>query len=160
VSRVESPALRGTWIGTLLRFLNPVVRTLLASPLHWPLSRWFLLLSWTGAKTGQAHRTPVSYVLDEAGIVVTTGDRWPRYVIGNPSFRVRNRGRWFSATAAQIDDPEESVREHVRIFQRHNWFRWLAGIPKKDGQTDVDAVGRAIKAGRKLIWIELEPAKP
>lgn len=156
MSRVESPALRGTWLGTLLRILNPIVRLLLTSPLHWPLSRWFVLLSWQGAKTGRVHSTPVSYVRDDAGIFVTTGDRWPRHVTGNPTFRVRLRGQWKSATADLVSDPEESRREHDRIFNQHNWFRWLAGIPKAGGHTDDAAVARAIASGRKLIWIDLE----
>ena len=93
MSRVDSPALRGSWLGALLRFLNPVVRLILASPLHWPLSRWFLLVSWTGAKTGQTHTTPVSYVRDGGALFVTTGDRWTRFAVGNPTFRVRYSGR-------------------------------------------------------------------
>jgi hypothetical protein len=155
MSRVDSPALKGTWIGTLLRFLNPIVKGLLASPIHWPLSRWFLLLSWTGSKTGERHSTPVSYVRDDAGIWVTSGDRWTRFAVGNPSFRVRYRGRWSSAQAIVISDPEDSKREHTRIFEAHNWFRLLAGIPKAKGHTDEAAVARAIAAGRKLVRIEL-----
>jgi hypothetical protein len=154
VSRVDSPALKGTWLGTLLRFLNPVVKLLLASPLHWPLSRWFLLLSWTGSKSGKEFRTPVSYVDDEGTVWVTTGDRWPRFVISNPSFRVRRRGRWSDAKAVPIDDPAQSLREHVKIFERHGWFRFLAGVPKRDGHTDEQAVERAIAAGRRLIRID------
>lgn len=154
MSRIDSPALKGTWLGTLLRVVNPVVKILLASPLHWPLSKWFLLLSWTGSKSGKEFRTPVSYVEDDGIVYVTTGDRWPRFVIGNSSFRVRRRGIWAAARAVPIDDPELSLRQHLEIFERHRWFRFLAGIPKKDGHTDERAVERAIAAGRRLIRIE------
>jgi hypothetical protein len=132
------------------------VKFLLATPLHWPWSRWFLLLAWTGPKTGGLRSTPVSYIRDEAGIFVTTGDMWPAYVRGNPSFRVRLRGQWRSAVAVPVTDPDESARQHERIFREHGWFRFLAGIPKKDGQVDAAAVKRALEAGRKLIRIELE----
>lgn len=154
MSRVDAPALKGTWLGTLLRFLNPVVKVLLASPLHWPWSRWFLLLEWTGSKSGNKFRTPVSYVDDDGTVYVSTGDRWPRFVIGNPSFRVRRRGRWTDARADPIDDPGQSLRMHMQILERHGWFRVLTGIPKKDGHTDQHAVERAIAAGRRLIRIE------
>jgi hypothetical protein len=153
VSRVESPALRGTWIGSLLRFWNPFMRALLASPLHWPLSRWFLLISWTGAKTGLARSTPVSYVRDGTTIYVTSGDRWPRYVVGNDTFRVRLRGRWIPARAELVTDRVESRREHARIFARHGWFRLLAGIPKRRGHAADEAVDRSIAAGRQLVRI-------
>jgi hypothetical protein len=95
-------------------------------------------------------------VRDPDGIFITTGDRWPRSVLGNASFRVRFRGGWQSATAVLISDPEESRRQHERIFNRHGWFRWLAGIPKVQGHTDDGAVTRAIAAGRKLIRIDLD----
>jgi hypothetical protein len=155
VSRVESPALRGTWLGVLLQFLNPFMRWLLTSRLHWPLSRWFLLISWTGTQTGKVRSTPVSYVRDEARIFVTTGDRWPRFAVGNPTFRVRYRGQWSFANAVLISDPEDSRQRHMRIFDKHRWFRWLSGIPSVHGHTDGDAVANAIAAGRKLIRIDL-----
>ena len=129
------------------------MRRLLATPLHRPWSRWFLLISWTGAKTGKVHSTPVSYVRDGADIDVTTGDHWPRYVLGNETFRIRWHGRWISARAAVVTDVEESKREHTRLFADHGWFRFLAGIPKRNGQVDVVAVERSIAAGRQLVRI-------
>ncbi len=155
MSRVDKPALKGSWMGKALFFLNPIVKFLLATPLHWPWSRWFLLLAWTGAKSGQPRSTPVSYVSDETGTFVTTGDRWPAFVTGNPTFRVRMRGSWRAATAVIVADPDESRREHERVFSDHGWFRWLAGIPKRDGKPDDAAVVRAIASGRQLVRIEL-----
>jgi hypothetical protein len=154
VSRVDKPALRGSWLGRALVLLNPIVRVLLATALHWPLSRWFLLLAWTGLKSGRARSTPVSYVRDQTGTYVTTGDRWTAYVIGNPSLRVRMRGRSTAARAVLIENPEVSLREHERIFSEHGWFRLLAGIPKLDGHPDSAAIAKAIASGRKLIRID------
>ena len=154
MGRVESPALRGSWLGTLLRFVNPIVRVLLRSPLHWTVSRWFLLLTWTGQKSGEARSTPVSYVTDDSGTWATTGDRWPEYVIGNPTLRVRLRGHWSPAQALPIEDAELSLREHTRIFAEHGWFRFLAGIPTRNGLPDGAAIAKAIEAGRKLIRID------
>jgi hypothetical protein len=158
LGRVEKPALKGSWLGSALLILNPIVKFLLASPLHWPLSRWFLLIEWTGQKTGRAHSTPVSCVRDETGIWVTTGDRWRTFVIGNPSFRVRAGGRWHPARAEIITDPYLSRREHERILSEHGWFRVLAGIPARDGRVDVEALTKAIAAGRTLVKIELDQA--
>jgi F420H(2)-dependent quinone reductase len=154
MGRVESPAVRGSWLGTLLRVVNPIVRVVLASPVHWILSRWFLLLSWTGQKSGQARSTPVSYVTDDVGTWVTTGDRWPDYVIGNPTLRVRMRGRWSPARAVLIDDEAQSLREHTRIFTEHRWFRFLAGIPARHGVPHDTAIATAMQAGRKLIRVD------
>src|SRR5262245_817341 len=109
MSRVDTPALKGSWLGKLLVLLNPIVKLLLSLPvLHWPLSHWFLLLNWTGAKTGQPRSTPVSYIHDVEGTWVTTGDRWPQFVAGNPSFRVRMRGHWHEAEALTETDTDAS----------------------------------------------------
>ncbi len=151
MSRVDTPALKGSWIGKVLVLLNPIVKTLLATPLHWPWSRWFLLLAWKGVKTRKPRSTPVSYVRDDTGTFVTTGDKWPAFVIDNPTLRVRLRGKWQPATAVIVTDPQESRREHGRIFSEHGWFRWLAGIPKRDGKPDDAAVAKAIASGRKLV---------
>lgn len=156
MGRVERPALRGSWLGAALNFLNPIVRILLASPLHWTVSRWFLLLAWKGSKTGRARSTPVSYITDASGTWVTTGDRWPLFVIGNPALRVRMRGHWSPASAVLVDDERESVREHTRIFSDHGWFRFLAGIPAREGSPDSLAIAKAIESGRKLIRIVFE----
>jgi len=160
MSRVEKPALKGSWLGKLLVFLNPVVKLVLRmpAPIHWILSRWFLLLEWTGAKTGQKRSTPVSYIHDDQGTWVTTGDKWPQYVRDNDTFRVRMSGRWYPAKAVVETDPEISRREHERILSEHGWFRFLTGIPKKDGRPDDAAVVSAIAHGRKLVRIEMAPA--
>jgi hypothetical protein len=40
---------------------NPVLRVVLRSRLHWPLSRWVCLLSYDGQVTGERYTTPVGY---------------------------------------------------------------------------------------------------
>ena len=154
INRVEKPGIKGTWIGTVLRVLNPVVRTLLRSPLHWPLSRWFVLLSWTGEKSGQQRSTPVSYVQEDSVAWVTAADKWTKHVVGNETLRLRLRGAWTSASASQVEN-EESLQQHVRLFSDHGWFRWLAGIPKRNGEPDEAQVAKDIESGRKLIRIQI-----
>ena len=82
MNRVSRPALRGSLLGVLLRAWNPFMKVILRSPLHWPLSRWFAVLSWTGRKSGRRYSTPVSYVLNDSAAYVTTGDRWWHNVEG------------------------------------------------------------------------------
>lgn len=156
MSRVSRPALRGTLLGTALRLLNPVMRVLLGSPLHWPLSRWFILLTWTGRKSGKRYSTPVSYVREGDDVWVTTGDRWWRNLAGGAPVTVRISGRWREGTGTPITDREASQLEHARLFRAHRWFRWLSGIPgDRSGGTDAQALDRALAAGRVLVRIGL-----
>src|SRR6185436_13917250 len=78
MNRVSRPALRGSFLGSLLRVWNPVMRGILESPIHWPLSRWFAVLTWTGRKSGRRYSTPIAYVREGTTVWVTTGDRWWR----------------------------------------------------------------------------------
>ncbi|MFZ6031601.1 MAG: hypothetical protein ACOYYS_28165 [Chloroflexota bacterium] len=41
---------------------NPIITVILQSPFHWLLSNQMMLVSYTGHKSGQTYRTPVSYV--------------------------------------------------------------------------------------------------
>jgi hypothetical protein len=156
MSRASAPALRGTLLGTVLRLLNPVMRRLLDSPLHWPLSRWFAVLVWSGRKTGRRYSTPVSYVLEGGTAFVTTGDRWWRNLIGGAPVAMRIRGRWQQGSAVPMTDAAESRAVHGRLFRGHPWFRRLAGISKgRDGGPDTTAIEQAVAAGRVLVRIEL-----
>lgn len=131
------------------------MRWLLESPAHWPLSRWFAVLAWSGRKTGRRYSTPVSYVREGDTSYVTTGDRWSRNLIGGAPVAMRIAGRWYQGHAVVIADPEQSQVEHERLFHEHPWFRALAGIPRgKAGEPDRDAVDRSVAAGRVLVRIE------
>jgi hypothetical protein len=158
VSRVSAPGLRGTLLGTVLRLWNPVMRPLLDSPIHWPLSRWFAVLAWKGRKTGRRYSTPVSYVREGNTVFVTTGDKWWRNITGGAPVTMRLAGRERQGTAEPILDAGAGRAEHERLFRDHPWFRRLAGIPKgADGGPDPTAVARAVESGRVLVRIQLEP---
>jgi hypothetical protein len=157
VGRVTSPRLRGTWLGTLLRLLNPFLKLLLASPLHFPLSRFFMLLGWTGRKTGRRYGTPVSYVREDDRVFVTTGDRWWRSLVGGGQVRLRLAGHSRTGTATPITDREESIAVHARLFRERPFFRRLAGLPAAaGGGADPADVARAVDAGRMLVRIDLD----
>ena len=157
MSRVTKPALRGSILGWILRAWNPIMRALLGSPLHWPLSRWFALLSWSGRKSGRRYTTPVSYVREGTAVWLTTGDQWWHNLVERAPVAIRIRGRWYDGLGLAINDPVESRHGHDRLFRRHPWFRVLSGIPGERGGPDADALDRALAAGRVLVRIDLAP---
>ncbi len=133
------------------------MKALLRSPLHWPLSRYFMLLSWTGRKSGRSYTTPVSYVRDGDRLFVTTGDRWWRNVVGGGPVMVRLAGRRRAAVATPLTDRAECVAEHQRVFAERPFFRRLAGLPSfPGGGADPNAVRNSVDAGRMLVRIDLD----
>lgn len=132
------------------------MRALLGSPMHWPLSRWFAVLSWTGRRSGRHYTTPVSYVREGSTIWLTTGDRWWHNLTDAAPIAIRIRGRWHDGLGRAETDRVESHREHERLFRQHPWFRRLAGIPGvRGGGPDPDALDLALAAGRVLVRIDL-----
>jgi hypothetical protein len=158
VSRVTRPALRGTLLGRVLRFLNPLVRRLLASRLHWPLSRWLALLSWERAATGRRRTLPVSYIRERPVAYLTTGERWSADFGTSAPVALRLGGRWYRHAEAVREDQAEAAIVLRRLFAEHEWFRVLAGVPSsRSGGANPRAVDMALSAGRALVRVTLAP---
>ncbi|MDQ2941645.1 MAG: nitroreductase/quinone reductase family protein [Chloroflexota bacterium] len=152
MSRIESPALRGTLLGWLLTFWNPIMKRLLRSKLHWPWSRWFAVVEWTGRRSGRRYSTPVAYLLRGEEVWVTTGDAWWRNLRSNPLMHVWLAGKQVVGDAAPVTDSLESAQLHATLFQVRPFFARLAGLPPRPGGP---VIARAINAGRVLVRIRL-----
>jgi hypothetical protein len=157
MNRVRRPALRGTWLGTLLRLLGPLVMAILRSPVHWLLSRWLCLFRWTNPGTGKQRTLPLSYIREDRLAYLTTGDRWSRQLGEEADVTIRLRGRWQTGRVAVLADREEAATALGRLFRDHPWFRILSGIPAapRGAGADADALRKAISAGRVLIRVSL-----
>jgi deazaflavin-dependent oxidoreductase (nitroreductase family) len=88
------------------RFINPLVRLLLRSPLHGLASDSLLLLTYHGRKSGQAYTLPVQYVQSGQTFYIVVGmagqKRWWRNLIGGAPVRLWVHGEELPATAEAI----------------------------------------------------------
>jgi hypothetical protein len=152
MTRVDRPALRGTLLGRLLRLWNPVYKVLLRSPLHWPWSRFAVVLEFSGIKSGRTYATPTHYVPDGQRLLITSGDRWCRNLVGGAPVGVWLRGRRLEATAEVVGDEAESLALHRLMIEKRPFFRGLMGIrpPSQDEQ-----LLRSIRAGRRAVIVRL-----
>lgn len=150
MARVEQPALRGSALGRLLRVWNPFMKRLLRSRLHWPWSRWFALIEWTGRRSAITYRTPVSYVTDGDHVLITTGDAWWRNLVGGGPMKIWLAGRERPAMGEAILDEEELVRLHDRMFAIRPRFARLSGLPRSP---DRPTLLRSIRAGRGMVVV-------
>ena len=78
-----------------IRAINPLVVFLLTSPLHFLVSKWFMVLNVTGRKTGTVYRIPVQYYQQgHVLMVITSRDyRWWRNLIDGTLVEVNLRGK-------------------------------------------------------------------
>jgi hypothetical protein len=154
MGRVDAPALKGTRLGRILGAWNPIMKRVLTSPLHWPLSRWFAVIEWTGRTSGKRYATPVAYLSRGSESWVTTGDRWWRNLAARPNVRIWLRGLCIDGLAEPVLDQAESVRLHASMFEAKPFFARLAGLPARPTTSEIE---QSVRAGRVLVRISLAP---
>jgi deazaflavin-dependent oxidoreductase (nitroreductase family) len=95
---------------SLFAVINPTVRLLLRSRLHFLWSRNLMLITFTGRKTGRKYTTPVRYFKKGSTIHCFTSaeNKWWRNLRGGAEVSLRLRGREvpFRATAIAGDPGE------------------------------------------------------
>jgi uncharacterized protein YbjT (DUF2867 family) len=95
--------------------VNPVMAALLRSPLHGLVSDSFVLITFTGRKSGDEYTTPVGYWVRDESVIVTTHSPWWRNLQGGQPVILRLQGERRTGIATPHPDPE-TVAEYVRAF--------------------------------------------
>ena len=88
--------------------VNPVMRTLLRSP----LARWtgpLVLLDVVGRRSGRRLRIPVVGHWVDGVLHVSTDGRWTANFQGGAGLHVVQRGRRWAARGVLLEDPQETV---------------------------------------------------
>ena len=98
--------------------LNPIVATLLRSPLHAMMSGDVMLLIVTGRKSGKHYTMPVSYLRDGETLRCFTAraGTWWRNLRGGADVRVLVQGAELAGRAEAITDPPERLRAAIGEF--------------------------------------------
>jgi deazaflavin-dependent oxidoreductase (nitroreductase family) len=107
----------------LLRRLQPVVVSLLGSPLHGLLSRDVLLLGYRGRKSGKDFTLPLSYAGGDDRLYLCTRPgvaAWWHNLRGGAAVQLRLRGRDLDATASVLDPASPEALEGLRRFVTRN----------------------------------------
>jgi hypothetical protein len=108
---------------TVLKLINPIVKTILRSPLHHLLSRHFMLITFTGRKTGKRYTTPTASLRDQEMIYLATGTRWWKNLQGGAPVSLVVAGKRLQGDAEVIVDPLE-------VAQYLHWFIGKVGTKK------------------------------
>ncbi len=100
----------------LNRLANPIMKLLLASPLHFFASNRILLLSVTGRKTGKVYTTPVEYGHEGDELIVFTQKErklW-RNLKGGAKVQLNLKGKQVSAYAEPFTSDQTPLTDLVR----------------------------------------------
>src|SRR4051812_6558191 len=101
------------------RTANPIVRAVLASPLHPLLSRGLALITVTGNRTGRRYTFPVAYRREGDRVTVNVGwperKRWWRNVKDGGRVEMRIRGQRYQGDARARGDEHAGVTVEVQL---------------------------------------------
>lgn len=121
--RSSAPSRNGSPIHSL--------RTLLRSRLHWPLSRWLVLVSYEGRRTGRRYAFPAVYDQQGDSVVVVTPIResnWWKNFVEPYRCTVWLRGSERSVVGELVtDDDRRGPLEGY--LETHGFVGRLLGIP-------------------------------
>jgi len=102
----------------LMKQVNPFMKWLLKSPLHGLVSRSYLLLTFTGRKSGTIYSTPVQYAQngDTLYVISSAGYTWWKNLRGGADVRVHLRGKDCPAHADSSTDAQIIRDLLVKIY--------------------------------------------
>jgi deazaflavin-dependent oxidoreductase (nitroreductase family) len=87
---------------------NPLMKWLLRSPFHGIVSHVYMLITFTGRKSGSTYTTPVQYVQrgDVLSIITSEGYAWWHNLRGGAAVQIYLRGKSYSGHADVSTDPQ------------------------------------------------------
>jgi len=134
-------------------WFNPIMKSLLYSPLHGLVSKNVMSITFTGRKSGQVFTVPVNYVPDGDGLLTVSlrGRTWWRNLRGGAPVTIRLQGRELKAIAEVIEDEYAVATNLMALLQgAPGYARYLQVKPGPDGQPDFTDVCRAAQ-GRVIV---------
>jgi deazaflavin-dependent oxidoreductase (nitroreductase family) len=103
----------------VLRFVNPIMKALLRSPLHRLLSKKLMLLTVTGRRTGRTYTLPVGrFESPDGTFVLSAGGGWRHNLRGGADVRVTLAGREHAAHAVLEEDPARTAEVFKTLLDR------------------------------------------
>ena len=137
--------------------MNRVPQLLLRSPLHGLMSSRYLLITFTGRKSGKRYTTPVAYLGQGDTIILTTDSLWWKNLRGGAPVGLRVKGQDLTGTAEAVTDEEaiaEALRALVKRVPAYGRFAQVSRGP--NGEPNPEEITRAIRNGRVLVRVRLE----
>ena len=151
-SKRPKPPLSRQIQARVMAAVNVPMRVLLGLPFPTPLSRQFMLISFTGRKTGKLYRQPVSYVQQDNVLLTAGGGNWKWNLQDGQPVRIRLRGRDVLARPELIKDTDEVERLFAVMIAANPMVSVMIGIPKgPDGRPDRGRLEDAVRHGFRMV---------
>lgn len=138
------------------RLKNLFPTLFLRSPAHAVMSRQYMIIEFTGRRSGRTYRTPIAYVRDGGRLLASTDSPWWRNLEADPAVGLRLAGRDVAGTATVFTDPPQAAPIIRQLVDAIPSYARMAGMTRQGGRVSDDEILRAIADGRIAIAITLE----
>lgn len=103
---------------TVPPFVNNTMKFVLRSPVHGMVSKFILLITFTGRKSGKTYTTPVSYSQENDQVYIFTHANWWKNLCGGASVTLCMHGQerkgWAEPVAEDKDAIAAELSAHLR----------------------------------------------
>ena len=92
----------------------------LNSPFHFVVSKYILLITFTGRKSGKTYTTPTSYLREDNMVILFTHAKWWKNLVGGAPVSLCIRGQILQGTAEPITEDKETMSDALYRTLAHN----------------------------------------
>jgi deazaflavin-dependent oxidoreductase (nitroreductase family) len=135
---------------------NPIIRSLLRSPLHVFVSKNMMLMTYTGRKSGKSYTTPMSYLaVGDTLYTISSRERvWWRNLRGGRDINLRLQGEDVPAKAEVIEDQTE-VADSLFLYLKAapRLVRYLGVRIDADGNPSLEDIA---KLAREKVMVRTQ----
>lgn len=144
----------------VVRYFNPFMKLVLRGRAHRILSSRLMLLSFTGRKTGRSYTTPVSYVREDADLLVPGGGAWWKN-LATGTASVRLQGEWQVVTPEVINEPKALSETLGHMLAANPAIALFTGIrPDSDGRPNAESLDRERLRGFVVVRLHIKGEEP
>lgn len=99
---------------------NPFMKRLLRSPFHIFVSNMYMLITFTGRKSGTIYTTPVQYKHEGNRVYVVTslGYTWWKNLRGGANVKLVIRGKSYAGYATTTEDTAQIITHFGKIYPK------------------------------------------
>lgn len=140
--------------------LNPLLRVLLRTPLAGGARKQFMVLTFTGRKSGRQFAIPVSAHLIDGTLYALAGSLWKVNFRGGGPAEVLYDGKTTAMHGELIEDGAAVADLYLRCAQEYGMGRAerMMGLKFRDGRIPTLAEFREAVDQNKLVAVRFTPA--
>lgn len=128
--------------------VNKSMKFILRSPLHPFISKYILLITFTGRKSGNSYTTPVSYSLHDGQVFIFTHANWWKNLCDGAPVNLRIRGREHRGIANPVAEDKQAVANGLTAHLKKAPFdaRFYDVTMDDEGNPNIEDVAQAVKS--------------